>query len=222
KVDSISIGLGPIPEDMKEYDVIRGLPGSYKKSFAAAQKAKEYGFRVIMSAVVSHQNIHSGYIEKLLEISREMGVIFIFGLAVPAGEWSGNKDIILTEEDRGRVRELLLKYKHARTDFESNFISRGCGAVNEKLYITLYGDVIPCPFVQIKLGNIFITPLSEIRERALDYPIFKGYPERCLAADHYDFIENCLASTFDASVLPVDHLKIDDLKRYDRSGNKVK
>lgn len=221
RVDSISIGLGPIPEEMKNYDEIRGLPDSYKKSFVAAHKAKKYGFRVIVGVVVSHENIHSGYIEKLLEITKEMGVILIFGLAAPAGNWSGNKDIILTEKDRIRIRELLLKYRHARTDFESNFISRGCGALNEKVYITPYGDVMPCPFVQIGFGNVLKEPLAEIRKRGLMYPVFNGYPERCLAADHYDFIENCLTYTFGAEELPIYCDEIQEMKNYDESGNKV-
>ncbi len=221
KVDSISIGLGPVPNDMKNYDGIRGLTDSYKESFVAAQKAKEHGFRVIISVVVSHENIYSKNIERILEITKEMGVILIFGLAVPAGNWSGNEDIILREEDRIRIRELLMRYRHARTDFESNFMSRGCGALNEKLYITPYGDVMPCPFLQIGFGNVLKEPLAKIREWGLAYPVFRGYPERCLAADHYEFIQDCVLPTSNARELPVHCNEIQDLESYDEFGNRT-
>lgn len=221
KVDSISIGLGPVPEDMKDYDEIRGLSESYRKSLIAAQRAKESGFRVMIGVVVSHDNVYSENIVKLLEITKEMGVILIFGLAVPAGNWDGNKDIILTQKDRSRIRELLLKYNHARTDFESNFMTRGCGAINEKLYITPYGDVMPCPFLQIGFGNVLKESLADIRNRGLSYPIFRGYPERCLAADHYEFIEDCLSSTFNKNNLPVPCGEIQNMTKYDEFGNKV-
>lgn len=222
KVDSISIGLGPVPNDMKDYDDIRGLPDSYKKAFTAAQKAKEYGFKVIIGVVVSHENIYSPIIEEILKITKKMGIIFIFGLAVPAGKWNGNKDIILSEDDRIKIHELLMKYKHARTDFDSNFMTRGCGAMNEKLYITPYGDVMPCPFLQIGFGNVLKESLLKIRKRGLSYPVFKGYPKKCLAADHYEFIDDCISYTFDAIKKPVFCNEIQNMNKYAESGNKIK
>ncbi len=221
QVDSISIGLGPIPQEISDYDDIRGLPNSYAKSIEAAKKALEYGFRLIVGAVVSHENIRSRNLVKIIEITKDMGVILIFGLAVPAGNWNAQKQILLTEDDRSYLQELLQKYPHTRTDFESNFMTRGCGAVNEKLYITPYGDVIPCPFVQISFGNVLCEPLKVIRERAMDYAILKGYPDRCLAADHYGFIDDCLSHTFNAESLPVDHATIPTIRNYDEFGHKI-
>ncbi len=221
KVDSISIGLGPVPDKMEEYDGIRGVSESYRKSLDAVKKAMSYGFRVIVGVVVSHENIHSQNVENLLDLTATMGVILILGLAVPAGNWQENRNIILTEEDRKKIREILLKYKHVRTDFESNFITRGCGAINEKVYITAYGDVMPCPFVQIGFGNVLKEPLAEIRNKALSYPVYRGYPDRCLAADNYDFIDECLRYTFDAKELPVTHNNIPEMSKYDRFGHKT-
>lgn len=221
RVDSISIGLGPIPNEMKDYDEIRGLPESYQKSFDAIKKTQAHGFRVIVGVVVSHQNIHSENIEKLLKLTKQMGVILILGLAVPAGKWRENQDIILTEDDREKIHDILLKYTHVRTDFESNFMTRGCGAINEKVYITAYGDVMPCPFLQISFGNVLQEPLSNIRNRALLYPVYKGYPDRCLAADNYEFIDDCLKYTFDAKELPVADKDISEMTEYDRYGHKT-
>lgn len=222
RVESISIGLGPVPGEIKKYYGIRGLRDSYKKSLTAAQKAKKYGFRVIISVTVSHENIHSKNIERILELTKKMGMILIFSLAVPMGRWSDNKDIILTEKDRRRIQTLLEKYPHARTDFESNFTTRGCGAINEKLYITPYGDVMPCSFLQIGFGNVLKESLAKIRERGLAYPVFKGYPIRCLAADHYEFMKDCTQPTFKAKELPVPCLKIKQLKNYNEFGHKIK
>ena len=220
KVDSISVGLGPIPNEMSDYDGLRGLSESYKKSFDAIFRAQSYGFRVIVGVVISHENARSCNVDKLLELTKEMGVILILGLAVPAGNWRNNQDIILDEDDRKRISEILHKYNHVRTDFESNFMTRGCGAINEKIYITPYGEVMPCPFVQISFGNILQEPLSKIRKKALSYPIYSGYPERCLAADNYDFIDDCLKYTFEAEQLPVFHEQVKEMKNYDKRGNK--
>jgi MoaA/NifB/PqqE/SkfB family radical SAM enzyme len=219
-VDSISIGLGPVPDRLQDYDGLRGLPDTYTKSICAAQRAKEHGFRVIVGVVVSHENVDSEVVERILEYTNEWGMILIFGLAVPAGNWSAQRRIILTEEDRTRLRDLLVKYPHARTDFESNFCTRGCGAANEKLYVTPYGDVMPCPFVQISFGNVLQDSLRIIRNRVLSYPVFRGYPERCLAADHYQFIDECISRTFEAERLPVDHRAVPEMLTYDQFGNK--
>lgn len=219
-VDSVSIGMGPVPNDLGDYDDVRGLSDAYARSFQAALLAKKFGLRVIVGVVVSHENIQSPAIERLAECTRDEGMILIFGLAVPAGNWNARQSIILTEDDRAKLRDLLLKYPHARTDFESNFKTRGCGAINEKLYVTPFGDVMPCPFVQIGFGNVLTEPLRDIRARALSYPVFRGYPERCLAADHYQFIEDCLSHTFQAKQLPVDHSQIPEMCAYDEFAHK--
>lgn len=79
---------------------------------------------------------------------------------------------------------------------------------------------MPCPFLQIGFGNVLEEPFSEIRKRAICYPVYSGYPNRCLGADNYDFIDDCLKYTFSEERLSIFHEHIPVMKCYDKNGNK--
>ena len=79
----------------------------------------------------------------------------------------------------------------------------GCGAVKEILYLTPYGDVLPCPFLHISLGNALEESVKVIRQRALQNPYFAVYYQKCLASTDEEFIERYLSKTFEADQLPL-------------------
>ena len=67
----------------------------------------------------------------------------------------------------------------------------GCNTIN-RLYITPLGDVLPCPYVHIKVGNIFESTLQEISEKGFSIRKFRENSQKCLAGEDMDFIENHL------------------------------
>ena len=75
---------------------------------------------------------------------------------------------------------------------DSNWFRFGCPAVKEVLYITPYGEVLPCPFLHLSLGNVKEEPLRKIRTRGLRYKIFREYHQACLASEKKDFTKNYL------------------------------
>ena len=56
----------------------------------------------------------------------------------------------------------------------------GCNAVN-RLYITPKGDVLACPFLHVKLGNIYEQSLKEIVDYGFSIKYFSDYQDLCLA-----------------------------------------
>ena len=63
----------------------------------------------------------------------------------------------------------------------------GCTTVN-RLYITPIGDVLVCPFVHIKIGNILKQPLKEIVDFGFRIKYFKENSSLCLAGEDKNFI----------------------------------
>ncbi len=200
-VDIFTISLDSFLEE--EHDSFRGEKGTYQKTMEGIENALSAGCHVTIGTVLSHQNIRSPHIEDLFSWASKRKIIVCTALAVPAGRWSDNSEILLTQEDMSYLQSLHKKYPYLRTDFDANYWHKGCGAVKEILYLTPQGDVLPCPYIHISLGNIFEEPLSKIRDRALKIPYFKYYSHTCLCATDKEFIEKYILPLSNERELPV-------------------
>ena len=194
-VESVSISL----------DYLHAPEGEWKdnQSLEAIKRCLKNKFKVMISTCVTHQNIRSATVEDIIRFGHDRNLIVNLSLGAPIGHWSRNTEICITKEDRSYINKLEKKYKNVRTDFDANFITEGCGAVKEKVYVTPYGDVMPCPFLHIKLGNVLNEYLSSIRKRALKNKYWSRYEKICYAAEDLDFINKYLSKTFDSKDLPV-------------------
>ena len=65
----------------------------------------------------------------------------------------------------------------------------GCTTVN-RIYITALGDVLACPYVHIKIGNVFKQTLKEITDYGFRIKHFRDYSPLCLAGEDLNFIKN--------------------------------
>lgn len=184
--------------DSQEHDAFRGQKGAYRKTLSSIDIAQRNGLKVTIVCTVSHQSIRSKGVMRLIEFAKKKGVLVILSRATPAGEWLGRTDILLTKDDQGYMYGLTGRFAHVRTDMETNLGRYGCSAATEKVYITAYGDVIPCPFMHISFGNIREEPIETIRNRMLSIPRLNCYSQTCHVAEDRDFIENVLTATFKA------------------------
>ncbi|MFH1055307.1 MAG: radical SAM protein [Candidatus Altiarchaeota archaeon] len=205
-VDILTVSLDSgIPD---EHDSFRGLKGAFDKTVSGIELALKSGLKVTVGTVVSHSNLRSDGLRKLLEWAKGRKLLVTLALAVPAGRWLDNKGILLTEQDMTYVHKLSSESQFITTDIEANFISYGCGAGKEILYITPYGDVFVCPFIHIRFGNVFEESIKAIRARALRNKYLDHYHDKCLAAQDREFIEKYLSKTFGQKQLPLDYKEV--------------
>jgi MoaA/NifB/PqqE/SkfB family radical SAM enzyme len=188
-----------------DHDAFRSRDGSWRRAVAALDLARRNGFQTLMSSTVTHWNLGNEDLSQLIELSREMRAILSLNLAVPAGEWRGHSDLLLDAEDRRKLDLILKKHPHVRTDFESNWTIRGCPAFKEKCYLSPYGDVLPCPFIQVSFGNVRADSLERIREGALGHPYLQKYHPICIAAEDKQFISCAGCYNAGAASLPINH-----------------
>jgi MoaA/NifB/PqqE/SkfB family radical SAM enzyme len=201
---NISIDSG-IPE---ENDKFRNLKGAFERSFAAVDIARELGYSVSVSTCISHNNINSEGLKRIIAYTAERKVWCYFNLAVPIGNWKNLSEYILSVDDQRRWRQIVEDNPHCRIDLKSNWYRVGCGAVKEKGYLTAYGDFMTCPFIHVSLGNLREEPISKIRARALRVPEFADYYPCCLAAENLDFIKKTPCYTDWQGVSPVPYRDI--------------
>jgi len=185
-VDILTVSLDSA--DPEEHDRFRGFRGAHARALSAIDEALAQGLHVTLGTTVSHMNLRSAGITRLIEYAENKKVILVFNLATPVGNWSGVDDVLLTDEDMAIIRCWVRKHQYIRTDFEANLYRPGCGAVKEILYLTPYGDVLACPFLHISLGNVLEESLPDIRRRALTVPEFTVYADKCLCAEDRDFM----------------------------------
>lgn len=206
-VTSIGISIdGPAPNI---HDTFRNTANAFEKALKALEMASQMGFRMGVSYCLTHENLYSKEREEMIVICRKFGAILNYNLASPIGFWRGKMDGLITQKDRQFLLQTLKENPDTKTDLETTYFRKGCPAIKEKFYITAYGDVMPCPFIQVSFGNIRVDEIETIRNRAFRYKYFQGYPDHCLAAENKEFIDNTFCYDPDAAhlTLPISHEK---------------
>lgn len=187
-VNSIHVSIDGA--DPAAHDGFRKTPGAFEKALRVLEWGKRYGLGLGINYSLTHENIDSDDRAQVEALSQRLGTMLNYNLAVPIGFWKGMTDNLLQPGDRQKLQALLDRNPSSKTDFETNYFRQGCGAIKEKFYITAYGDVMPCPFIQVAFGNILVDSVETIRDRALAYGYFQEYVPHCLAAEDKDFIAN--------------------------------
>jgi MoaA/NifB/PqqE/SkfB family radical SAM enzyme len=83
----------------------------------------------------------------------------------------------------------------------------GCGALKGCFHISQYGDVFPCVFMHMTIGNIFEDPLKTIVDRGMKIKYFRNRHPICLAGEDRFYI-NKYMTRFYGKPLPVDYRQI--------------
>ena len=190
-----------VPE---EHNLFRENIHAWKKTMEGIENALEAGIKVAVVPTVSHMNVHSRGFLDILEWAQKKRLMVNLALATPTGSWNARNDILLTEDDLRFINDLVKHYPHVRRDFETNYFQRGCGAAKEKLYVTVFGDVLACPYMHISFGNVREVKLADIQARMLSVEKLDSYYPLCLVAEDREFIEGPMAKVFDKDEKVID------------------
>jgi len=208
-----SIGLDKVMVSLDSYDEAlhdanRDDDGAYKKAISAIWNAKNAGLDTVIQYVVTHQNAQSENTVKLAQFAQENGFWLDLIAAKALGQWEGKHDVLIDADDARFLRELNKKYPAARRDvFPSYGMRGGCGVLKKCFHISQFGDVFPCVFMHISIGNIFEDSLKTIVDRGMKIKHFKNFSPICLSGEDRGFI-NKYMSRFYGKPLPVDYREI--------------
>jgi MoaA/NifB/PqqE/SkfB family radical SAM enzyme len=103
---------------------------------------------------------------------------------------------MLTQEDSDALEQLKKEYPSIIRDLWNYFnpddkLVYGCPAVN-LFYVNPTGDILPCPYIHAKLGNIKDEPLKDIIDRGFTVKKFREYSGKCLVGEDRKFAEKYL------------------------------
>lgn len=200
-VDRVSVSIDAFSAE--EHDKFRNKEGAYERCIKALNYVQQAGMKAYVNIVVGHYNAQSKELEDFITYLDENNWGCVFNCASPTGNWKGNYDVMLTEEDSAYLEELKKRHPSIIRDLwnylnPTDELVYGCPAVN-LLYVNPLGDVLPCPYIHTKLGNIREESLETIVKRGFSVRKFRDYSRKCLVGEDVEFAKKYLDK--DMSVL---------------------
>lgn len=209
-VGRISVSIDSMNPEV--HDDLRGRKDSWRKAMEALKIVQEAGIDPYLNITVGHYNAKSEDLRMLLEYSKKNRYRTLINVACPAGMWNKVHDEVCDEDDREHLKKLRKEFKNLNRNIWDPFDKNnekiiGCTTVN-RIYITPVGDVLACPYVHIKIGNVFEKSLKEITDYGFRIKHFRNYSDKCLAGEDLNFIKNFNSSEGKSIFKPVDANKI--------------
>ncbi len=161
------------------HDANRGFPGAFETALRAIDIFRNVdGLHVGVSAVLSKDMIRRGQTEEFLAFLETLDIHEAWLSEVkPSVQAFWNDGLVIGEEDRVRLVRLQDRYNTRRgltVNYLGHFEGRehfGCNAGHKMIYVDAFGEVSPCVFTPMTLGNVRERPLEElVRDMTARFP----------------------------------------------------
>lgn len=194
-IDRIQLSIDGQPNS---HNTLRGERASFNSCIRTLEAAVKLGFKVVVNVVATKTLINSGELVNHIQYLSQFGQHINILSAKRAGAFLDSEDEIPNQEECDFVESLTQVYNCSTHQTKNVGHCFGCYALKRMFNITPYGDVIPCCFVPISLGNVFEEPLKVIVERGLKIKWFGyGCANSCLAGNTDDeFYKRILPQVF--------------------------
>lgn len=200
-VDRIQLSVDSL--DAAEHDNFRNKKGSHERAMRAVDASLAAGLDIFINTVVTKQRLRSDEFIKFVEYFNKKGVGVFVSYAKPVGAWEGKFDVLIDKKDMKYMEKLEKKYKVFTHLTPAYGLNMGCIALKGMITITQYGDVLPCQYLQVSIGNIFKEPLKDIIKRGMDIKYFGEHIDTCFMAEDKNFLKNYLVKKVYGKPLPV-------------------
>ncbi len=176
--------------DPKTHDTSRGIPGLFDRIMRGIDWLKERDVDVFLCTILTRENIANGDAEAMWRLALDKDVMLTVNLPCPVGGWA-KEDVLLNDAERAFHREFILR-PNVRWEGSSNYFKMGCPAGIEKLYLSPYGDVMPCNFIHISYGDLRARPLADIWRDILTRSPFNKIHDTCIIAEDGKFLREVI------------------------------
>jgi AdoMet-dependent heme synthase len=220
-IATVSISLDPhIPA---QHDEFRGVEGAWQKAVDACKALRKHGVLVQVNTTLTHENYDQ--IDDIMSLAESVGVEnFHLFFLVPTGRGTKIADISPQKYEDMITNTFAKVHKHtlnARPSCAPQFMRiaqgmgldmrqwiRGCIAGMHYCRIYPNGDVTPCPYLPVKLGNIREQSFKDIW---FNSPVFKALrnPDclkgKCGACEFKQVCGGCRARAYGLSADFIDY-----------------
>ena len=208
-----AMGISLDSIDPEKHDSFRGVPDGFNKTVEGMKNCREMGLRFQIHTTVMDWNYDE--IEKITDLAVELGasahhIFFLVptgrGASLAAGIMKAKKYEHILERIVERQKDIPIELKPTcapqfmriakQKNVEMRF-TRGCIAGISYCLIGPTGNVQPCAYMDMNLGNVRETPFTEIWQNS---PVFDelrtmDYSGKCGICDYKDVCGGCRART---------------------------
>lgn len=172
-----------------EHDTFRGMPGSYKRVLRALDAAKKANLELLISTCVIKDRVFSDEFMSLCEYCKAQDIPLYVTLAKPVGSAREQDTWVCTKKDVDHLKFLENKY-NVFTHMTPSYGQPGrCITVKGINTVNHDGEIVPCPYMDLSIGNVTKEPLSVILDRGMKNSWLGPYRDECIIGEHKDFIQ---------------------------------
>lgn len=173
----------------EEHDSFRGKPGSYKRVMKALAASKKAGLELLISTCIVKDRVFTKEFHDLCEFCKTEDIPLYVTLAKPVGTAREQEAWICTKKDVDELKALEEKY-NIFTHMTPSYGQPGrCITVKGINTVNHDGEIIPCPYMDLSIGNVMKEPLSDILERGMMNKWLGPYRDECIIGEHPGFIK---------------------------------
>ena len=172
-----------------EHDEFRNRKGSYKKAMRSIWAAKEAGLELLLSTCIIKDRVFSQEFQDFLEFCDHNDVPLYVTLAKPVGSARDHAEWVCSKSDVDKLKELEDRYNVFTHMTPSYGMPGRCITVKGINTVNHDGEIVPCPYMDLSIGNVMTTPLSEILDRGMRNKWLGPYRDECIIGEHPGFIK---------------------------------
>jgi len=171
-----------------EHDSFRGKKGSYKRVMRALAASKEAGLELLISTCIIKDRVFTQEFEDLCSFCKVEDIPLYVTLAKPVGSARDQDTWVCTKKDVDHLKLLENKY-NIFTHMTPSYGQPGrCITVKGINTVNHDGEIVPCPYMDLSIGNVTKESLGTIMERGMMNSWLGPYRDECIIGEHKDFI----------------------------------
>lgn|GEM_PF-2810670 len=184
------------------HDATVGMPGALARIKSAVPVLKLKRVEVVLKTIYSRQIVESGAYDRVLDLARSFGISVNINPLMPVGR-AVPKDMGLSATEKKEYLKRTLNDPIVTTHTKGA-LGNECPATGNYIGIFPDGEITPCGFLPISVGNIKNTSISVARQRCIDLGIFRKGIDACVVALSRPFYDQFLTKLYSGDyALPV-------------------
>ena len=172
----------------EEHDSFRGKKGSYKRVMRALDASKKANLELLISTCIIKDRVFSDEFTNLCAYCKDEDIPLYVTLAKPVGTARDQDTWVCTKRDVDQLKFLEDKF-NIFTHMTPSYGQPGrCITVKGINTVNHDGEIVPCPYMDLSIGNVTKEPLKYILDRGMKNSWLGPYRDECIIGEHKDFI----------------------------------